>query len=256
MNQKITALIIDDEQDARENLQLMINEYCPSVQVVGLAATTEHARQLVDQHDPDMVFLDIMMPGQDGFGFLKSIVDRAFEVVFTTAHNEHALRAIHERAVHYLEKPINIDDLISAVKRVEELVTQHTESLITENQVNQILRNMKNRNSSEKAAIPTTDGIKLIPNIEILYLQASDAYTIVHLTGDRKIMAAKNIKSFESRLNQNIFFRAHRSYILNVEHHLTEYSRKDGYHAIMSDGNSFAISRRNLADFMDRINGF
>lgn len=256
MSQKITALIIDDEHNARENLQFMINEYCPSVQVVGLAATTEHARELVDQHDPDMVFLDIMMPGQDGFGFLKSIEDRAFEVVFTTAHNEHALRAIHERAVHYLEKPINIDDLIAAVKRVEEIVMKQTESLIAENQVNHILRNLKDRNSSEKAAIPTTDGIKLIPNNEILYLQARDAYTVVYLTGDRKIMTAKNIKAFESRLNQSIFFRAHRSYILNVEHHLTEYSRKDGYHAIMSDGTAFAISRRNLADFMDRINGF
>lgn len=256
MSQKIIALIVDDEQDARENLQLMINEYCPSVQVAGMAATTENARQLVDQHDPDMVFLDIMMPGQDGFGFLQSIEDRDFEVVFTTAHDEHALRAIHERAIHYLEKPINIDDLQTAVKRVEELVEKQTESLITEGQVNQILQNIKHGGSSDKAAIPTTDGIKLVPNNEIMYLQASDAYTMVHLTKDRKILTTKNIKAFESRLNENIFFRAHRSYILNVEHHLVEYSRKDGYHAVMSDGTSFTISRRNLADFMHRINGF
>src|SRR6056297_2647034 len=119
---KLRALIIDDEFNAASNLQMMVEEFCPEIQVIGIAHSANEAREKLKEHDVEVVFLDIKMPGEDGFSFLKSLPDRKFSVVFTTAHNEFALKAFRADAIDYLEKPISVEDL---QKSVEKLVRLH-----------------------------------------------------------------------------------------------------------------------------------
>jgi two-component system LytT family response regulator len=122
MAKRLSAIIIDDEEFARENLKMLLEEYCPDVELAGTAGGAREARSMVDDVNPDLVFLDIMMPGEDGFSFLESMPDRRFQVVFTTAFREHALRAIKESAIDYLEKPIDIEELQRAVAKAKEKI--------------------------------------------------------------------------------------------------------------------------------------
>ncbi|MEO0405475.1 MAG: response regulator, partial [Bacteroidota bacterium] len=115
MKESITAIIVDDEEHARMNLAVILEEICPEVEILGSASSAVEAAELIENQDPELVFLDVMMPGENGFSFLSKIPDRSFSVVFTTAHGEHALKAIKEDAVDYLEKPIDPDDLKVAV---------------------------------------------------------------------------------------------------------------------------------------------
>ena len=120
---KNTALIVDDEFNCRNNLELLINDFCSDLNVIGQASSADEARALIDSHQPDIVFLDIAIPGEDGFSLLRSLPDRNFVVIFTTAHNDYALKAFKENAVDYLEKPINIDELVNSVEKAKKLIS-------------------------------------------------------------------------------------------------------------------------------------
>ncbi|MDP4828121.1 MAG: LytTR family DNA-binding domain-containing protein [Flavobacteriales bacterium] len=253
MSKKIHALIVDDEELARENLAMLIADFCPDVAVIGTAANAKQARELVDELDPDLVFLDIMMPGEDGFAWLKTIEERTFQVVFTTAHNEYALKAFKEKAIDYLEKPINIDELQGAVNRVSQLLENHRQSPISDDRLTKILENIALTNTTEKIAIPTRDGLAFVQNNEIIHLDAHDSYTVLYLTENRKYVSSKTIKTFEEKLNKGMFFRIHKSHIINIAHHLKEYNRSEGNIAIMSNGAELPISRRKMSQFMERI---
>lgn len=252
MSLQMTAIIVDDEMHARENLRMLVDEFCPNVSVSGLAENPQKASQLIEELSPDLVFLDIMMPGKNGFAFLADHPERKFEVIFTTAHNEHALQAIKEGALHYLEKPINVDELSEAIERAGKRFHQNrSETEHDKNDFSLLFERLKP--GGNKTPISTSDGIEFVNNDEIIHLEAQDQYTSIHLTGDRRMMSSKNIKHFEDKLNPEHFFRIHRSHIVNVTHHLKSYSRVDGGVVILSNGIEIPISRRKLPLFMDRI---
>src|SRR5690606_27358473 len=115
---KLKSIIVDDEFNCRSNLQMLIEEYMPEIEVLDIAESADKARELIKKHTPDVVFLDIKMPGEDGFSLLKSLGDYDFSVVFTTAHNQFALKAFKANAIDYLEKPIDVDDLKKAVAKL------------------------------------------------------------------------------------------------------------------------------------------
>lgn len=248
LRKRLRALIVDDESHARENLKMMIEDYCPYVEVVALAGNAAAARAMVDEFEPDLVFLDIMMPGQNGFGFLSRFEDRGFEVIFTTAHGEFALNAFKEGAVHYLEKPINVDDLIEAVRRAAKMFKPLGEAPV---EIEQSL--LAADPESGLTSIATSDGLIFVNNDEIIHLEAQDQYTTIYMTNGRKLLSSRNIKFFEERLSRRVFFRLHRSHIINVIHHLRAFHRTDGGIVSMSDGTEIPISRRKLTAFMDRI---
>lgn len=253
MSNLINAIIVDDEQFARENLKMLVEEFCPEVNIMDMAKSGAEARKLVDELNPDLVFLDIMMPGEDGFSFLQQIENRKFAVIFTTAHNEFALKAIKERAIDYLEKPINIEDLQLAVQKAKEHKSSLSGQSLNDDRITQILENMALTNSHEKTSIPTRDGLAIVKNSEIIHLEASESYTTIFLTDNRKYLSSKTIKVYEDKLSNQMFFRTHKSHIINIAHHLKEFKRSEGNVAIMSNEVEIPISRRKLPSFLDRL---
>ncbi len=253
MSRKLIALIIDDEEFARENLRMLIEEFCAEVEVAGVAGSAQEARKLLDEVTPDIVFLDIMMPGEDGFMFLQSLSARNFQVVFTTAFREYALKAIKESAIDYLEKPIDIDDLQAAIEKVRSLVEQKKTTRVSDDRLNKILENIALTNTVEKTVIPTKDGMAVVKNTEIIHLEAFENYTTLYLQGGKKYVSSKSIKAFEDKLDPHMFFRTHKSHIINIAHHLREFNRTDGNIAILSDGTQVPVARRKLQEFLDKI---
>ncbi len=249
----LKALIVDDEFNARNNLKILIDEFCPELKIIGLVESAEEARIIIEKEKPDVVFLDIAMPKEDGFSLLKSYKNRDFSVVFTTAYNEYALKAFKENAIDYLEKPISIDDLQKAVQKVMKVHgsnEQRTPAELSE------LVDEAMEGKNDRISIPTRDGYVIIRNTDIIHLEASDNYTMIYLIDGSRHLSSKNIKVYEENLNQEVFFRTHKSHIINVEHHLKEFSRSEGNMAVLTNGINVPIARRKMSNFLSRINTF
>lgn len=253
MSKKLNALIIDDEEFARENLKMIIDDFCPEIQVAGLAGSAKEARKMVEELNPELVFLDIMMPGEDGFSFLQSLEGRSFQVIFTTAFREYALKAIKESAIDYLEKPIDIDELKKAVEKAVKLHAEKKGNLLSDDRITKILQEIALTNNVEKTVIPTRDGLAVVKNTDIVHLEASENYTTLFCVGGKKYVSSKSIKAFEDKLDPNMFFRVHKSHIINIAHHLKEFNRADGNIAVLSDGSQIPVARRKLQEFLDKI---
>ena len=184
---------------------------------------------------------------------LKSYENRDFSVVFTTAYNEYALKAFKENAIDYLEKPISIDDLQKAVQKV--MKVQGSEEQRTPAELSDLVDEaMEGKN--DRISIPTRDGYIIIRNTDIIHLEASDNYTMIYLIDGSRHLSSKNIKVYEENLNQEVFFRTHKSHIINVEHHLKEFSRSEGNMAVLTNGINVPIARRKMSNFLSRINTF
>lgn len=246
------ALIIDDEFNCRENLKMILSDYCNQISDIETAESAEEARQKVIDFNPDIVFLDIKMPKEDGFAFLDSIDNRTFTVVFTTAHNEYALQAFKANAFNYLEKPIDIDAVIETIDRISKDKKQDSQ-LPNVNDIKALIHETIS-GKSQTIGIPSSNGYIIIKPEDIIHLEADESYTKVYLTNNRKVMSSKNIKSFEDILDQSKFMRVHKSHIINFSSHLFEFSRNDGNIAVMSDGSKIPVSRRKLSDFLQHIN--
>lgn len=249
---KIRSIIVDDEMNCRDNLKMIIDDFCPELEVVGIADSAQRARELITLHHPDLVFLDIKMPKEDGFQLLQSIKDRDFSVVFTTAYNEYALQAFKADAVDYIEKPIGLDELKSAVRKVirlnPNLSIDHSVSLENTESKKTVFRD------NEKISLATRDGFTVVKNEEIVHLEASDNYTMIYMTDNRKFLSCKNIKVYEESLNPEVFYRVHKSHIVNIKHHLKGFSRHDGNNVQLSNNKMVPVARRKLSDFMEIIN--
>jgi two-component system, LytTR family, response regulator len=248
---KISALIVDDEPNCRLNLKLLLEEFCPEVTVTGLAENTQKARELISKFRPDLVFLDIAMPNEDGMTMLENMKERDFAVVFTTAHNEYALKAFKEDAVDYLEKPLNIDDLQNTIRKVQRFLVANTIDI--EEHFSQ-LDNLKTNEYHNKISIPTKEGYLILNNDEIVHLEACDNYTKIFVSNGKRYLSSKNIKVYEDMLNPKVFFRSHKSHIINLANHLKEFSRAEGNVAVMTSGVHVPIARRKISEFLAKIN--
>jgi len=246
------ALIVDDEKFCRDNLKILLNDYCPEIAEIKLASSAEEARNFISASNPDILFLDVMMPSENGFDLLTSLNQKPKSIVFTTAHNEYALQAIKAEAIDYLEKPINIDDLQSAVNKASKRTSENNE---TDEIVKRVLKRIQNKSEEERIAIPMREGYELILVKDIVHLEASESYTMIYLSTGKRIVSSKNIKVYEQKLDNSVFFRTHKSHIINVKHHLERFSRIDGNSAIMTNGKHVPISRRKLQSFLEEIVG-
>jgi two-component system, LytTR family, response regulator len=250
----INTIIVDDEENARSNLKLIIEDYCPEINIVAEAGSAEEARLLIAEHNPDLLFLDINMPNEDGFELLESIENKDFSVIFITAHNQFALKALKAGAIDYIEKPIDIEDLQTAISKVSE--TSKKAENVDYSLIKDLLNGYKNDSKSDIISVPTLSGYEIIRIEDIIHLEADESYTRIFLTNGKKCTSSMTIARYEKVLDGNIFYRVHKSHIINTRYHLKEFNRHEGNVAIMDNGESIPVARRKLSGFISAIKTF
>ena len=250
----IQTIIIDDEQNARENLKIILQDFCPDINVVAEAGSAEEARVLIAKHEPNLLFLDINMPNEDGFELLDSIENKNFSVIFITAHNQFALKALKAGAIDYIEKPIDIEDLQAAVNKIS--VEDKDGGNVDYNMIKTLLNEYKDDSKSDIIAVPTLSGYEIIKAEDIVHLEADESYTRIFLADGKKCTSSMTIARYEKVLDNNIFFRIHKSHIINTRHHLKEFNRHEGNVAIMDTGEAIPVARRKLSGFISAIKTF
>lgn len=243
-----TAVIIDDEKPGRDHLSALLRRVCSEVEVVGTAENVKAGVGIIQETNPDIVFLDISMPGESGFDVLDQLECREFALIFVTAHDEYALQAIKSRTVDYLLKPLDIDDLIEAVGKAQEYLAIKKASLT------QSLKSESFSIGDRSITIPAASGLKVVRVKDIVYLKARDNYTFIHLVDKTSgMLLSKNLGQMEKELPSNIFFRSHKSFLINILC-LIEYKRELEAALIMSNGDHVKLSRRKKVELNARLN--
>ncbi|MBT8308537.1 MAG: LytTR family DNA-binding domain-containing protein [Maribacter sp.] len=237
----LNALIVEDEANSREILRNYLSKYCPSVTVLGEAASIQEAKQLIGKNMVDLVFLDVEMPYGNAFDLLDQLPDRAFETVFVTAYNQYAMDALNNHAAYYLMKPINIDELIRAVDYVSAIRSKE-DAL-----VGKVLQT-KFSKVEGKITLPQQDGFQVLNVADILYCKADDNYTEIYLE-NKKILVSKTLKYFEEALSQFPFARIHKSYLVNVNE-VVKYKKGKGGSVVISNGKELLVSASKKKDLL------
>lgn len=204
----------------------------------------------ISKFDPDLVFLDIQMPQMSGFDVLKTISSFSFEVIFVTAFDQYAIKAIRFSALDYLLKPVGIDDLREAIDRVKERLEKRSSSMYYQS----VLHNVSNKDGKmDRIAVPTSDGIEFFRINHIIYCKADGSYITLILKGNVSKIVSRNLKDFETYLSDAGFCRVHHSFLINLDH-VKKYIKGEGGYVILTDDHHVDISRRKKEEFMNLLN--
>ncbi len=252
MTKKLRTVIIDDEPNAVEFISSVIKENCPGLEAAGKAYNVTEGVKQISELKPDLVFLDVEMPDGTGFDLLTRFPDKEFDVVFITAFNHYAIKAIKFSAVDYILKPVNITELIEAVDKV---IRKRSGSGDHGNENLKVLIENLRTPSPSRLVIPTADGMEYLNPREIIRIEADRSYSWFFLTGDRKILVSKNLKEFQDLLGDRNFFRAHNSYLINLRY-VRKFIRKEGGFIEMQDGSQIPVSRNRKDLFMAYMSKF
>ena len=239
----INAIIIDDEERARNTLSSLLLNYCPEINVMANCPNVPDGVIAINKHKPDVVFLDIEMPDYSGFELLGFFREIDFDIIFVTAYSEYAIKAFEISAVDYILKPIDIDQLKNSVEKLKQkkLHSQMQEQI-------QLLKESYKGDDIRKIAISMSDGLTFVEIADIIFLEADGAYTTFYLKDGRKILASKKLKFYEDILtNRSFFFRTHRSYFINVNY-IKKYTRSENS-ILMDNDSSITISRDRKQEF-------
>lgn len=238
MESMIKSVIVDDEENGRSNLKEVLKRYCPDVFILSEAASAQEGALIVTQKQPDLVFLDIEMPGGSGFEMLRLLKSREFEVIFITAYDQYGIQAIKFSAIDYILKPINYLDLIEAVNKVQKRLFEKKGNKRLLN----LVQNMESAQNDKRLALPTQNSVEFIEVNSIIRCQADNNYTEFHLLGDRKLLVCKTLKEYEEILTDFGFFRPHQSHLINMRY-LMSYIKSDGGTLVMRDEVHIPVSR-------------
>ena len=242
----IRAIIIDDEQESRNTIANILNKYCKNITVAGEAENVQDALALILKEKPDVVFLDIRMPDGTGFDLLEKIPEVNFRVIFVSAHDQYALRAIKVSALDYILKPVDPQQLIDAVDKMKEPDNELNTIAL---KINTLLRN---KNGFERITLPTFEGFKFINIKDIIRCEADNNYTFFYLNTGEKILVTKTLKEYDETLSGVDFIRVHQSHLVNVKF-IDRYIKGDGGSIVMADGSEVEVSRRRKEEFLKRI---
>ena len=245
----INAVIIEDEKKSAEVLQQLLHKNCPEIKVIGVAENVKEAIEVIRNLKPELIFLDVMMPDGSGFDVLEKINNLKFDVIFTTASEKFAVKAIKFSALDYLLKPIDAEELKAAVKKV--IDRKHIVS--PEQNLRSLLENIKKSDEQySKITLPTGNAYEVVLVKDIIRCEANDNYTNVYLAGGKKFLVSGTLKHYEELLPENDFVRVHHSHLINMAH-MTRFLKEDGGYAVMSDGSKVEISRRKKEDFLKKL---
>jgi two-component system LytT family response regulator len=247
MNNAIRAMIVDDEEGARESLSNILEKYVDGVKIVAKADSIAMAMEKIKKYEPELVFLDIEMPFGSGFELLERMSPINFDIIFVTAYDHYALKAIKFSALDYLLKPVDIDELKKAIgkhkkKNIEDTVESY-QNLIDNEQL---------EGDNKKLAIPDSSGIMFVRIRNIIRCESDGNYTKIYLIGGKKILASKTLGEYENMLEGDGFYRIHRSHLINLSH-LKKYNKGDHSFVELSDGTTCDVSRRKKSGFLEAL---
>ena len=239
------TVLIDDELNALEALEWKLNRYVEDLEIIKCNSPLQGI-EIIEKEKPDLVFLDIEMPEMDGFELLKQLNYKGFQLIFTTAHDEFALKAIKVSAIDYLLKPVDKDELITAIEKVK--ASQKDSKL--EDKLESLFTNINTK--SDKINIAADGKVYLLEKDDVIMLKSDKSYTTVFLKDDRSILVSKTLKEVEKKFNFQQFFRVHNSYLINVNH-VKEYLKSDGGELVMSNGMRAGISRNKKTELLELL---
>lgn len=252
----IKTIIIDDETSAINVLSLLLKKKCrDDVEVIATTTSPVEGKALIEQHKPDLVFLDIEMPGMTGIDLVRSLHNPNFHVVFVTAYDAYAVEAFELSAIDYLLKPIGADKVERVINKIKENIRKHQLSMNEQLQHLERIFKMNTNPNENKIGVGMADKIVFVNIPDILYCEAQGNYTNVILHDGRKIVASKTLGEFESQLLGKNFFRIHHSYLINMNR-VKEFQRHEGGYVMLENNIKLEVSQRKRKDFLDAISNF
>lgn len=249
MMETLKAVIIDDEASSRNTLRQKLTVHFPEILIIAECEDGEKGIKVIEEYKPDIIFLDVEMPRMNGFTMLQNLKSKDFELIFTTAYGHYAITAIRFSALDYLVKPIEVEELKSAVQRAKEKRSKN----LPDKRIENLLYNIaEEKEISNRIALPSLDGLLFINISDIIYLEAESNYTHLYLQSERKTTVSKTLKDFEELLPSSVFIRIHHSYMINKKM-VQRYIKGEGGQVVMSDGKLLDISRRKKEEFIRAI---
>lgn len=246
----IQAIVVDDVAESRKTLIRDIKDYCPEITILGEADGVVSAARLIRQVKPELIFLDIQMQDGSGFDLLDIIGEENIKVIFTTASDAFALKAFRYAALDYLLKPIDVEELINAVKKVSTQKFSQSEPVKL---LNEQLKKPDDANF-QRLALHTQDKIYIVEIAEILRCESDGNYTRFHLKDKSTLLVTRTLKDFDDLLTPMNFIRVHQSHLVNIVF-VREFNKRDGGYLIMRDGSEVLVSTRKRAEVIDRLEG-
>ena len=246
----IKAIIIDDEKTSRETLKGLLKRYCKNVEITAEADGYMSGVETIKIHKPDVIFLDIQMPDGSGFKLLDEIGNIDFEVIFSTAYDQFAIKAIKYSALDYLLKPINPEDLITSIEKLEQRMLRGKD----DTSIKFLLDKIKNPETDiKKIVLSTMEGMHVVDINNIIRCESDDYYTKFFLKDKKMIMVSKTLKENEKLLSEHNFIRPHKSHLINLKY-VKSFLRPDGGCILMTDGSNVPVSRRKREEIIDILN--
>ncbi len=245
----IRAIIIDDEKHCSDNLQWQLRQYCPEVEIVSVCKNAEQGLSAINIQQPQLIFLDVEMPGMNGFEMLEKLPAINFDIIFTTAFDQYAIRAIRFGALDYLVKPVDKDELCAAVDKVAKQTNR--ESL---KQLTALLTHIRKSNdlSFQKIALPTIHGYELVQLNNIIYCESKSNYTNIYLNNGQQLLVSRTLKDIEELLNMHPFFRIHNSYLVNLQF-AVRYTKGEGGFLVLNNDITVPVSRTKKEELLKLI---
>ncbi|MBN9383960.1 MAG: response regulator transcription factor [Chitinophagaceae bacterium] len=242
----LKAIIIDDEQSSLHALKAKLHRHCPEIELMRECLSAEEGIVAIEHLHPDIVFLDVEMPRMNGFVMLQQLINKDFELIFTTAYDHYAIEAIRFSALDYLVKPIEVDELRAAVERA----MRKRQQPVTNQRIENLLHNLvEGGNVIRRIAVPSQDCLQYIGIDDIIYLEADGNYTFLYLRDGQKLTVSKTLKDFEDLLPANLFIRIHHSCIIN-KNQVSKYLKGEGGQVVMNNGKILDVARRRKEDFL------
>jgi len=251
MESKTRTIIIDDEMTNILTLKNLLVKYFPSIDIITTASNVAEGVEAIDKHLPDLIFLDISMPDGDGFDLLSKVEFRSFEVIFTTAHDQYAIKAFDYSAIHYLLKPIDYTELRKAINRYNDVKVKGNISA----RLSVLKDNMQHQHEYKKIIVASSEGLNIVLIDDIIRLEACDTYTEFFLTNGRKLLASKPLNNFEKMLNDQNFARIHSKHLVNLKY-VQRYLKGKGGSVVLDNGEEVDVSVRKKNDFILALKGY
>lgn len=242
----LKAVVIEDEFHFLQSIETMLSNFS-HIDLMATAGTVDDGIKVLDEVQPDIVFMDVELNGGSGFDILETIEKPEFDVIFTTAHEHYALNAIRLSALDYLLKPFGLDELAASLTKLDEKRNYAVPA------VHNLIGNLlQNNHQKKKIGLATQEGISFVQLSEILWYKAESNYSLFHLINKEKIIISSPLKKYAELLEQHGFFRVHQSYLINL-HHVSKYLKVDGGIVLMADGTEIPIARRRKDLFMEML---